>query len=190
VSPSITAVLEAEWGCKVFTHYGMTETCYGLAVQCHVGGGHHLRLDDYSVEIIDPITGETLPPGREGEIVLDSLNSEAMPLLRHRTGDMGSLVTERCACGSALPRLGKILGRREYLQNPLNIHMLDDCIFTLPEIRGYRAALKGAVLHLTLDGGEADAKILSDRLGVEVRVQYGNVLPYGGKRELEINADD
>jgi hypothetical protein len=193
VSDSITKVLAEEWGCRVFTHYGMTETCYGLAVQCSAGnfaasctqGGHHLRPEDYIVEIIDD-SGAELPPGQEGEIVITSLKSEAMPLLRYRTGDIGSLITEPCPCGSLLPRLGKIRGRREYLRNRLNIHMLDDLLFALPDIKGYRAALDKGILRLTFEGGAANEKDLSETLGIEVRVDYGTILPYGGKRELEI----
>jgi phenylacetate-coenzyme A ligase PaaK-like adenylate-forming protein len=186
VPDSITKVLAEEWGCRVFTHYGITETCYGLAVQCNAQGGHHIRLDDYIVEIIDPVSGGEVPPGEDGEIVLTSLNSEAMPLLRYRTGDIGSILSEPCGCGSVLPRLGKIRGRREYLKNRLNIHILDDLIFTLPDIMGYRAALDGDVLFLTLEGGAAGEQELSEKLGITVKIKYGNVLPYGGKRKLEI----
>ncbi|MDR2080255.1 MAG: methyltransferase domain-containing protein [Treponema sp.] len=188
VPDSITKVLTKEWGCRVFTHYGMTETCYGLAVQCNSQGGHHIRLDDYIVEIIDPVSGEEIPPGKDGEIVLTSLNSEAMPLLRYRTGDIGSILAEPCGCGNVLPRLGKIRGRREYLKNRLNIHTLDDLIFTLPDIRGYKAALDGDALLLTLDGGAADEQDLSEKLDIKVKIQYGKVLPYDGKRELEIRS--
>ncbi|GHV28333.1 hypothetical protein AGMMS4952_11710 [Spirochaetia bacterium] len=184
VSDSITKVLTAEWGCRVFTHYGMTETCYGLAVQGWDQGGHHIRLEDYIVEIIDPLTGMELEPGQEGEIVLTSLSSEAMPLIRYRTGDIGSLIIS--PGGSDLPKLGKIRGRREYLKNRLNIHMLDDLIFTLPGIRGYRAALEKGLLRLTLEGGAVNEKNLSEQLGIDVRVEYGTAFPYGGKRKLEI----
>ncbi|GHV78693.1 hypothetical protein AGMMS49944_04840 [Spirochaetia bacterium] len=186
VSDSITTVLAEEWGCRVFTHYGMTETCYGLAVQCCSQGGHHLRVEDYIVEIIDPLTGAELPPNQDGEIVLTSLSSEAMPLIRCRTGDIGSLITKPCECGSRLPRLGKIRGRGEYLKNRLNIHMLDDLLFALPGIRAYRAALEKGLLRLTLEGGAANEKDLSEQLGIEVRVEYGAAFPYGGKRKLEI----
>jgi phenylacetate-coenzyme A ligase PaaK-like adenylate-forming protein len=186
VSDSITKVLASVWGCRVFTHYGMTETCYGLAVQCCAQGDHHIRVEDYIVEIIDPQTGAELPPDTDGEIVLTSLNSEAMPLIRYRTGDIGSLITEPCGCGSRLPRLGKIRGRREYLKNRVNIHMLDDLIFALPGIRAYRAALEKGLLQLTLEGGAVNEGDLSERLGIEVRLEYGKAFPYGRKRALEI----
>jgi phenylacetate-coenzyme A ligase PaaK-like adenylate-forming protein len=136
------------------------------------------------VEIIDPLTGRELEPGQEGEIVLTSLSSEAMPLIRYRTGDIGSLI--KSPCGSPLPRLGKIRGRGEYLKNRVNIHLLDDLIFALPDIRAYRAALEKGLLRLTLEGGAANEKNLSEQLGVEVKIDYGKVFPYGGKRKLEI----
>jgi phenylacetate-coenzyme A ligase PaaK-like adenylate-forming protein len=182
VSGSITKVLAAEWGCRVFTHYGMTETCYGLAVQGWDQGGHHIRLEDYIVEIIDPLTGAELQPGQEGEIVLTSLSSEAMPLIRYRTGDIGSLIISP----GGLPQLGKIRGRREYLKNRVNIHLLDDLLFALPGIKGYKAALDRGILRITLEGDPVDEGDLSKRLGIAVKVEYGTALPYGGKRELEI----
>jgi phenylacetate-coenzyme A ligase PaaK-like adenylate-forming protein len=185
VSDSIIKGIAETWGCQVFTHYGMTETCYGLAVQCCAREGHHIRLDDYMVEIIDPRTGAEVLPGCEGEIVLTSLSSQAMPLIRYRTGDIGSLVVGRCGCGSILPRLGKIRGRREYLENKLNIHRMDDIMYALPGIKGYRAALDGDVLLLTVEGGAVDQRMLSGTFGVETQVSYGPVLPYIGKRVIE-----
>jgi phenylacetate-coenzyme A ligase PaaK-like adenylate-forming protein len=183
VSDSLIKAITAAWGCPVFTHYGLTETCYGLAVQCCAREEHHIRLDDYSIEIIDPRTGEELPPGQEGEIVLTSLHNEAMPLIRYRTGDIGSLITGRCGCGSFLPRLGKIRGRKENLENPLNIHLLDDLLFALPDIKAYRAVLDKDILHLTVEG-KADERELSEKLGRVTRVVTGAVLPYRGKRTI------
>ncbi|MDR1353598.1 MAG: methyltransferase domain-containing protein, partial [Treponema sp.] len=109
---AVMAAIEESWGCRVFTHYGLTESGYGLAVQCCVRGGHHIRLEDYLVGIIDPETGRELPPGREGEIVLSSLYKGALPLLNYRTGDIGSIEAGQCGCGSRLPRLGAVRGRR------------------------------------------------------------------------------
>jgi phenylacetate-coenzyme A ligase PaaK-like adenylate-forming protein len=185
VSDRIIKGIADAWGCRVFTHYGMTETCYGLAVQCCAREGHHIRLDDYIVEIIDPWTGAEVPPGSEGEIVLTSLRSEAMPLIRYRTGDIGSLVLGRCGCGSVLPRLGKIRGRREHLENKLNIHLMDDVMYALPGIKGYRAALDGDVLRLRVEGDAVDQRMLSGIFDVETQVTYSPVLPYGGKRVIE-----
>ena len=60
------------------------------------------------MEIIDPDSGEVLPPGEEGELVFTTLNREAMPLLRYRSGDIGRLNIEPCACGRTLARMSRI----------------------------------------------------------------------------------
>ena len=185
ISPAVIAAIEETWGCRVFTHYGMTESGYGLAVQCCVRGAHHIRLEDYLVEIIDPVSGEKLPPGQEGEIVLTSLYKGAFPLLGYRTGDIGSLAADRCGCGSPLPRLGTIRGRRENLECTPNIHRLDDLIFSLPGIRGYRAIREGKGLRLLVEGTVPDGRKLSAALGINVRVYAGTVMPYQGKRGIE-----
>jgi phenylacetate-coenzyme A ligase PaaK-like adenylate-forming protein len=184
IPQAVIAAIEESWGCRVFTHYGLTESGYGLAVQCCVRNAHHIRLEDYLVGIIDPETGRELPPGREGEIVLSSLYKGALPLLNYRTGDIGSIETGQCGCGSRLPRLRAVRGRRENLRQAVNIHRLDDLVFSLPGIRGYRAAWEGGALRLLVEGALPDERRLSSALGINVYVQPGAVMPYKGKREI------
>jgi phenylacetate-coenzyme A ligase PaaK-like adenylate-forming protein len=185
IPKAAAAAIEEAWGCRVFTHYGMTESGYGLAVQCCAQGAHHIRLEDYLVRIIDPETGRELPPGKEGEIVLSSLYKGALPLLNYRTGDIGSIEAGQCGCGSRLPRLGPVRGRRENLRQVVNIHRLDDLVFSLPGIRGYRAIRQGAGLRILAEGALPDERRLSAALGINVSVQPGTVMPYKGKREIE-----
>ena len=112
--------LARSWNCLMLDHYGFTETGYGCAVECPAadirrtdGGasGAHIRALDVLVEIVDMDGDAVLPPGNVGEVVITTLNREAMPLVRYRTGDAASLVPGPCACGSPQPRLGPILGR-------------------------------------------------------------------------------
>ncbi len=107
----LAAALRAHWGCEVLDHYGLTETGYGCAVECSAHDGYHLRALDVLVEIVDPEDGSPLPANAVGEVVVTTLNREAMPLIRYRTGDLASLSAAPCACGSPLPRLGPVLGR-------------------------------------------------------------------------------
>jgi phenylacetate-coenzyme A ligase PaaK-like adenylate-forming protein len=181
---AVIAAIEESWGCRVFTHYGMTESGYGLAVQCCARGAQHIRLEDYLVGIIDPETGERLPPGREGEIVLSSLYKGALPLLNYRTGDIGSIEAGQCGCGSRLPRLGVVRGRLENLRRAVNIHRLDDLLFPLPGLRGYKAVREGEGLRILAEGALPDERRLSAALGINVQVQSGNVMPYMGKRGI------
>ena len=92
-------------GCDVFEHYGMTEMGLGGAVDCEAHAGYHLREPDLFLEIVDPRSGEVLPEGAVGEVVLTTLTRRGMPLLRYRTGDLSRFVPGPCPCGTALRRL-------------------------------------------------------------------------------------
>ena len=113
LDPVLRHVLASVWNCTVLDHYGLTEMGYGCAVECPAHDGYHLRALDMIVEIIDFCGDEPLPPGETGEVVITTLEREAMPLIRYRTGDVASLLPGPCACGSPLPRLGPVCGRLE-----------------------------------------------------------------------------
>ena len=99
------------WGCRVSTHYGLTEAGWGLAVDCEVCGGYHYNELDHIIEIVDPETGAPLPCGETGEVVLTTIARDCMPLLRYRTGDIAAL--SPCRCGGHLDLLGHIVRRKE-----------------------------------------------------------------------------
>lgn len=113
VSDSMRHNLEAAWGCRVSTHYGLTETGWGLAVECPVT--HHYHYNEFGViaEVVDPITGEPLPDGEEGELVFTTLGREAMPLLRYRSRDIAWLRHPPCVCGCMLDSIGPVKKRME-----------------------------------------------------------------------------
>ncbi|CAK7048227.1 MAG: hypothetical protein DESF_02023 [Desulfovibrio sp.] len=113
LDPVLRHVLASVWSCTVLDHYGLTEMGYGGAVECPAHDGYHLRALDMIVEIVDFCGDEPLPPGEAGEVVITTLEREAMPLIRYRTGDVASLLSAPCGCGSPLPRLGPVLGRLE-----------------------------------------------------------------------------
>lgn len=186
IPPAALRAISETWECPVYTHYGLTETCYGLAVQCGAREGQHLRAADYLVEIISPDSEQRLPPGIEGEIVLTSLQPRALPLVRYRTGDMGSLLAEPCTCGSTFPRLGMVRGRLENLRNSVPIHRLDDVLYGEPGLAGYYPYWKDNTLHLVMEGAVPDPTLLSHRLGCEVTVEQGEAPPWlmQGKRKL------
>lgn len=77
----------------------------GVAFECPERCGLHINEDHFLAEVVDPETLEPVPPGGEGELVLTSLEKEALPIIRHRTGDLCSLQTEPCACGRTLARI-------------------------------------------------------------------------------------
>ncbi|MFC4248379.1 phenylacetate--CoA ligase PaaK [Natribaculum luteum] len=98
-------------------NYGLSELIGpGVAVECHEAqDGLHIWEDHFYPEVIDPETGEPLPEGEEGELVLTSLSKEALPVLRYRTGDMTTLTYEECACGRTMARMDGVTGRADDL---------------------------------------------------------------------------
>jgi phenylacetate-CoA ligase len=73
----------------------------------------HISEDHFIAEIIDPDTGEVLPPGSVGELVLTTLTKEAIPVIRYRTRDITRLHLEPCACGRTMARMEKTRGRSD-----------------------------------------------------------------------------
>lgn len=105
--------LRRAWQCEILDHYGLTETAYGCAVECPAHQGFHVRELDVLIEIIDISGRKVLAQGEEGEVVITTLQRQAMPLVRYRTGDVACLLPASCACGSPLRRLGPVRGRIE-----------------------------------------------------------------------------
>ncbi len=104
--------IEAEGGIKAYDIYGLSEiTGPGVASECSAQDGLHVFEDHFYPEIIDPESGEVLPDGREGELVLTTLSKQAMPMIRYRTRDITTLETEPCPCGRTIRRIRRI-GRR------------------------------------------------------------------------------
>ncbi len=95
---------------EAFDVYGLAEIGGpGVSYECECRCGLHISEDHYLVEVINPETGEVLPPGEEGELVFTTLNKEAMPLLRYRSGDLSRLDLEPCACGRTLARMSRVV---------------------------------------------------------------------------------
>ncbi len=106
--------LEKRWGCLVTENYGLTEVMGpGVAGECEYKCGMHINEDHFLCEIIDPATGETLPEGEQGEMVITTLTKQGMPMIRYRTRDLTRLIAEPCACGRTLMRMEKIKGRTD-----------------------------------------------------------------------------
>ena len=101
------------WRCRVNEQYSMTETGYTGPVTCHVPGGYHVWEAGLYFEIIDPDSGEAVPEGEYGEIVVTTLLRRAMPLIRYRTGDRSRFVPGECACGIVLRRLERVSARTQ-----------------------------------------------------------------------------
>ncbi|HMN03727.1 phenylacetate--CoA ligase [Geobacter anodireducens] len=95
-------------------NYGLSEIIGpGVAGDCEYKCGMHISEDAFIAEIIDPETGEVLPPGSIGELVLTTLTKEAFPMIRYRTRDITSLDYAPCACGRTNVRMKKTMGRSD-----------------------------------------------------------------------------
>jgi phenylacetate-CoA ligase len=94
--------------------YGLSEVMGpGVSLECLYKSGLHIAEDHFLAEIVDPKTGQKLPPGKHGEIVFTSLTKEAMPLLRYRTKDLSALKIDTCKCGRTHARMAKPMGRAD-----------------------------------------------------------------------------
>jgi len=109
---SMRAYIQAHTSIRAYDIYGLTEIIGpGVACECREQSGLHIFEDHFYPEVIDPGTGEVLPDGLEGELVLTTLSKQAMPMIRYRTRDITTLLTAPCPCGRTVRRMAK-MGRR------------------------------------------------------------------------------
>lgn len=104
------------WGddMLVTSNYGMSElNGPGVSGECEYMCGMHVNEDFFIPEVIDPKTGEVLPPGEKGELVITCIYKEALPLIRYRTKDITRLIYEPCKCGRTTVRMENLSGRTD-----------------------------------------------------------------------------
>lgn len=95
-------------------NYGVSEVMGpGVAGECLEKCGMHVQEDHFIVEVIDPATGQPLPPGSVGELVITTLTKEAFPVVRYRTGDLCAIFEDKCDCGRTTVRISRIMGRSD-----------------------------------------------------------------------------
>ena len=149
--PAVIAGCEAILGSKLFPHYGSREMALGGAICCPAHEGMHLRENHVIAEIVDE-SGNALPPGEWGELVITTIGMEAMPLIRYRTGDRTRVIPGRCPCGSEVLRLDTV----SRMDGCAALDALDDTLFSLPFVADYRAERRDGKLYLevlTCGGG-------------------------------------
>ena len=109
----------------VFDIPGLTELYGpGTGLDCIYHEGIHYWADYYILELLDPETLQSVPPGETGEMVITTLRKEAAPLVRYRTRDLTKLIPKRCSCGSILPMHDRLLGRSDdmFIFRAVNIY--------------------------------------------------------------------
>ncbi len=111
---SMREELERAWGIRANDNYGLSEVMGpGVAGECLERTGMHISEDHFLVEVIDPVSGDPLEYGQEGELVITTLTKEAFPVLRYRTRDITVLNPELCGCGRTTVRMRKVTGRTD-----------------------------------------------------------------------------
>jgi phenylacetate-CoA ligase len=173
-------------GLRAVNFYGLSEMCGpGVATEClEVRDGLHVQEDHFLVEVVDPDTGELLGEGVEGELVFTTLMKEAMPLLRYRTGDIGSLTLERCACGRTTARIRGLRGRRDdmIIVRGVNIYPsnVEHVLMGVPDVAAHYQLVverSGAMDELTVQcepaSSDVDVEPLRARVENVLREQIG-----------------
>jgi phenylacetate-CoA ligase len=113
-SEAMRSEIETRLCLSATDNYGLSEVIGpGVAGECRHKNGMHIFEDAFIPEIIDPESGEVLPPGSVGELVLTTLNKEAYPMIRFRTRDITSLDYSPCACGRTMVRMKRPMGRTD-----------------------------------------------------------------------------
>lgn len=108
------ARLESKLTLKCVDIYGLTEIIGpGVACDCEAHAGLHIWEDHFIAEIINPETGEVVPEGEDGELVITTITKEGMPMIRYRTKDLTSLEYGTCSCGRTMARIQRFKGRSD-----------------------------------------------------------------------------
>jgi phenylacetate-CoA ligase len=111
-------------GVDFYDIYGLTEIYGpGIGISCDYRNGIHMWDDYIYFEIIDPKTGEVLPDGEYGELVITTLRKEGAPLIRYRTHDLTRIIPGECPCGSRFPRIDIIVGRTDDMIKVKGVNM-------------------------------------------------------------------
>lgn len=177
--------IEEALGIEVYNSYGLSEmNGPGVAFECQQRDGMHIWEDNYLVEIIDPDSGEPLPEGETGELVLTSLCREAMPLLRYRTRDITSVIAGPCPCGRTHRRINRITGRSDdmLIVRGANVYpqRIEGVLMRFPEVgRNYLIRLEGLdemIVQVELSDASFDGQFehllkLQERITEKVRAE-------------------
>jgi phenylacetate-CoA ligase len=163
-SEEIRDEIEAKLGIKAIDIYGLSEILGpGVAIECvEAQKGLHLWEDHFIAEIIDPATGEVLPPGERGELVITTITKEGIPMIRYRTRDITRLIPEPCLCGRTHVRLERMSGR-------------SDDMLIIRGVNVFPSQIESVLM--TVDGVEPHYQLIVDREEnldtLEVQVEVG-----------------
>ncbi len=161
-----------ELGVQLYDIYGLTEIYGpGIAISCDYETGMHYWDDYVYIEIVDPKTGEPVPDGEIGEIVITTLKKEGAPLIRYRTHDLSRKMTGECPCGCKYPRIDTIIGRTDDMIKVKGVNIFPSQIDEM---------LKD------IDGASSEFQIIIDHMfGKDILTLFVEAKPEANKYELQ-----
>lgn len=160
---NIGKTIQDIWDIDLYSTYGNTEVATSMC-ECKEKMGGHIHPDLVYCEIIDD-KGNPVSEGETGELTVTTFRTEAMPLLRYRTGDITFIINERCECGRNSPRIGPILGREKQAiklkGTTIYPSQVEDILNGIPEVVNYVLEAyigddHGEKLHVKVGSGRRD----------------------------------
>jgi phenylacetate-CoA ligase len=165
-------------GIEAFDIYGLAEIVGpGVAAECRAHQGLHVLEDYFYPEVIDPVSGRSVPDGQPGELVLTTLSKQALPMLRYRTGDITAICSGPCPCGRTLRRIERVSHRSDDLFIVKGVNVFP------AQIEAALLAVEGTLPHYQIVLGhqhgqdqvevqiEVTPEMFSDRIGVLEELQ-------------------
>jgi phenylacetate-CoA ligase len=165
-------------GIEAFDIYGLAEIVGpGVAAECPAHQGLHVLEDHFYPEVIDPVSGQDVPEGQPGELVLTTLSKDALPMLRYRTGDITAICPGPCPCGRTLRRIRRVSHRSDDLFIVKGVNVFP------AQVEAALLAVEGTLPHyqivLSRQSGQEQAEVqievtpemFSDRIGVLEELQ-------------------
>ncbi len=161
-----------ELGVSLYDIYGLTEVYGpGIGISCEEESGIHYWDDYIYIEIINPKTGEPVPDGEIGEIVITTFRKEGAPLIRYRTHDLSRFLTDPCSCGSPYPRIDTILGRTDDMVKVKGVNIFPSQIEEVLQ---------------DIDGASSEYQVMIDHMnGKDILTLFVESLPDANKYELK-----
>ncbi len=179
-SEEMRSQIEANLGIKAIDVYGLSEILGpGVAIECiEAQNGLHIWEDHFIAEIIDPDSGEVLPHGERGELVITTITKEGIPMIRYRTRDITRILPEPCICGRTHIRLERLSGRTDDMLIIRGVNVFPS------QIESVLVGIKGVEPHYqliveregNLDTLEVQVEVNEETFSDEVKVlqQLGN----------------
>jgi phenylacetate-CoA ligase len=182
--PATRERIERSWGARVIDHHGLTEVG-PVSFECWESPGSlHVNESEFIAEVLDPATGDPVPDGRTGELVLTNLGRTASPVIRYRTGDLVVRRSEACACGRTWARLdGGILSRADDMVNIRGVNVypvgIESVVRAVPEVIEFRSivsrvgSMRSLRLEIEVAPEAADRAVVAGKVAYHLREALG-----------------